>query len=68
MFKKITQLFQGSKETPEQLYLQENQLKFDSERGPNTALCCKIGKYSRKATPTQSDYTNIKSILRFVFA
>lgn len=34
MFKKITQLFQGSKETPEQLYLQENQLKFDSERGP----------------------------------
>lgn len=34
MFKKITQLFQGSKEAPEQLYLQENQLKFDSERGP----------------------------------
>ncbi|MEK5744873.1 hypothetical protein VXE41_18605, partial [Acinetobacter variabilis] len=34
MFKKITQLFQGSKETPEKLYLQENQLKFDSERGP----------------------------------
>lgn len=26
--------FQGSKETPEQIYLQENQLKFDSERGP----------------------------------
>ncbi|EPJ7030173.1 hypothetical protein JIN02_003324, partial [Acinetobacter baumannii] len=26
MFKKLTQLFQGSKETPEQIYLQENQL------------------------------------------
>ncbi|EPK3209818.1 hypothetical protein JIN25_003403, partial [Acinetobacter baumannii] len=25
MFKKLTQLFQGSKETPEQIYLQENQ-------------------------------------------
>lgn len=34
MFKKLTQLFQGSKETPEQIYLQENQLSFDSERGP----------------------------------
>lgn len=34
MFKKLTQLFQGSKESPEQLYLQENQLNFDSERGP----------------------------------
>lgn len=34
MFKKITQLFQGSKETPEQIYLQENLLKFDSEHGP----------------------------------
>lgn len=33
MFKKLTQLFQGSKETPEQIYLQENQLSFDSERG-----------------------------------
>ncbi|HGH3123872.1 TPA: hypothetical protein ACJKZW_003602, partial [Acinetobacter baumannii] len=31
MFKKLTQLFQGSKETPEQIYLQENQLSFDSE-------------------------------------
>ncbi|MCU4530086.1 hypothetical protein POD11_07860 [Acinetobacter sp. P1(2023)] len=34
MFKKLTQLFQGSKETPEQIYLQENQLRFDSEHGP----------------------------------
>jgi hypothetical protein len=34
MFKKLTQLFQGSKETPEQIYLQENQLRFDSEYGP----------------------------------
>ncbi len=34
MFKKLTQLFQGSKETPEQIYLQENQLSFDSYRGP----------------------------------
>lgn len=34
MFKKLTQLFQGSKETPEQIYLLENQLSFDSERGP----------------------------------
>lgn len=34
MFKKITQLFQGSKETPEQIYLRENLLEFDSERGP----------------------------------
>ena len=34
MFKKITELFQGSKETPEQVYSRENQLKFDFERGP----------------------------------
>lgn len=34
MFKKLTQLFQGSKESPEQIYLQENQLRFDSEHGP----------------------------------
>lgn len=34
MFKKLTQLFQGSKETPEQIYLQENQLRFNSEHGP----------------------------------
>ncbi|MFY0084751.1 hypothetical protein ABTP93_21990, partial [Acinetobacter baumannii] len=34
MFKKLSQLFQGSKESPEQLYLQENQLNFDSKRGP----------------------------------
>ncbi len=34
MFKKLSQLFQGSKESPEQIYLQENQLSFDSERGP----------------------------------
>ena len=31
---KINPTFQGSKETPEQIYLQENQLSFDSERGP----------------------------------
>lgn len=30
---KINPTFQGSKETPEQIYLQENQLSFDSERG-----------------------------------
>ncbi len=34
MFKKLTQIFQGSKETPEQIYLQENQLRFNSEHGP----------------------------------
>jgi len=34
MFKKLTQLFQNSKETPEQIYLQENQLHFDFEHGP----------------------------------
>jgi hypothetical protein len=34
MFKKLTQLFQNSKETPVQSYLQENQLRFDPEHGP----------------------------------